>query len=173
MSRITSYSLLTLKRELLQNPHSEPEIDLLICREIGRRQGGKGTGLGLALCQQIVKLMGGRLGVESQLGHGSCFWYVPRFGMDWEALLTSPTIFRFEIALMIAPPERQPPPGDRKASADHPQVFSEDFARFRRRSSVGPTQVVSPPLAPLHEHDSSPDSSDEDRKSLPIIQVDV
>lgn len=73
---------------------------------------------------------------------------------------------------MIAPPERQPPPGDRKGSSESPQVFSEDFARFRRRSSVGPNQAMSPPLAPLHEHDTSPDSSDEDRKSYRVSEVD-
>jgi signal transduction histidine kinase len=28
----------------------------------------------LALCMQIVKLMGGRMGVDSQLGVGSTFW---------------------------------------------------------------------------------------------------
>jgi signal transduction histidine kinase len=44
--------------------------------EIGRRQGGKGSGLGLALCMQIIRLCGGRLGVDSQVGQGSCFWYV-------------------------------------------------------------------------------------------------
>lgn len=66
---------------------------------------------------------------------------------------------------MIAPPERHPPPGtERKSSAETPEVFSEDFARFRRHPSVGPNQAMSPPLAPLHENDSSPDSSDEDRK---------
>jgi hypothetical protein len=36
--------------------------------------GGKGTGLGLALVRQIVKLSGGRLGVQSRLGQGSMFW---------------------------------------------------------------------------------------------------
>lgn len=43
--------------------------------EIGRRQGGKGTGLGLALVTQIVKLSKGRLGVDSEAGKGSVFWF--------------------------------------------------------------------------------------------------
>jgi signal transduction histidine kinase/CheY-like chemotaxis protein len=34
-----------------------------------------GTGLGLTLCEKLVKLMGGNIGVRSQIGHGAQFWF--------------------------------------------------------------------------------------------------
>lgn len=78
--------------------------------EIGRRQGGKGSGLGLALVMQIVKLSQGSLGVESELGKGSTFW--------------------FEIPYML------PPPSTRLSVSDV-TLFPEDPFSRKSFSAIG------------------------------------
>ena len=50
--------------------HKYHQADVAVARKFG------GTGLGLSICQSLVEMMGGSMGVDSQINQGAAFWFI-------------------------------------------------------------------------------------------------
>jgi signal transduction histidine kinase len=100
---------------------------------IGRLQGTQGTGLGLSLVRRMVKLMGGRMGVDSVPDQGTTFWVELSLGVVSESDAANERPQEAEMYTLNMPtpqPEPLPTPrsGQEEVTAPSPPLSSPAIA---------------------------------------------
>jgi PAS domain S-box-containing protein len=66
----------------------------------------EGTGLGLSICRQLIEMMGGNTGLQSEEGKGSTFWFtfLAQIAQDDQTIIqeTLETVLRKPLRIMLA-----------------------------------------------------------------------
>jgi PAS domain S-box-containing protein len=78
---------------LLFNKFSQ--VDSSVTRQYG------GTGLGLAISKQLAELMGGHIGVNSEEGKGSEFWFTARLAKQVEKIASIPSADLIGVRVLV------------------------------------------------------------------------
>ena len=94
-----------------------------------------GTGLGLAICRKLVTLMGGTIGVRSEQGQGTTFWFEVPFVVD---ATPHPLPTHRTCCLLVAQPAR------------YAGLIAEQLHQLGVKTHVAPTVFHARQL--LHQH---------------------
>lgn len=86
--KFTTHGSIRMGYELVDSKHirfyvadtgmgiSEEDCKVVFDRFVKLNNSSQGTGLGLPISSRIIDKLNGKIGVESRLGEGSCFWFV-------------------------------------------------------------------------------------------------
>jgi|GEM_PF-6616617 len=72
---------------------------------MSRKYGG--TGLGLTICQQLISLMNGEIGVKSTVGVGSTFWVSAELKLDKSSIAPAPDLGLKDLRVLVVDDNRK------------------------------------------------------------------
>lgn len=93
----TGIGISPAERSRLFRPFSQVDVGS------SRRYGG--SGLGLSISKQLVEMMGGAIGLESEVGRGSVFWFTatfPRAAQSTEPATAAPRPGSSDLRILVA-----------------------------------------------------------------------